>query len=473
MPRPQVLAVAPSSPAQLSGVCVGDEIASMNGSVPRDVIEYQIAADEAVVELELVRGGLEVSCVVEKQAGEPLGIEVSSAVFDRVRTCDNHCAFCFIYQLPKGMRRSLYVKDDDYRLSFLYGNFTTLTRFTEADLERVITEHLSPLFVSIHATDPAVRATLLRNPRGAMSLRWLSFLLEAGIEVHGQIVVCPGINDGAVLEDTLAGILERFPGLKSAAAVPLGVSRFSKEATMRPHTVREAIAVLETVHAWQEIFREACGRRLIFAADEYYLLAGRPFPELSEYEDLAQQENGVGMARVLIEELRSGVAIGTGATHGFFQSVDGAPAAGYRAKRVAGAIAPRPRSSRDQPVTVITGVYGAAVLEPALAAVGRDDVRLLVVENHFFGGNIAVTGLMTGEDLRRVLAAELARSPKVAGRYLLPDVCLSEGRFVDGMTLEDLPLAVEVVKTDGVSLARALARRRSLLSAHAAPVLVS
>src|SRR5579862_1381192 len=179
MSFPQVVAVAPGSPAEAAGVLVGDEIRSMNGAMPRDVIEYQVVADEAALLLELNRGGLSVDVAVDKFEGEPLGIEVSSALFDRVRTCDNHCAFCFIYQLPKGMRKSLYMKDDDYRLSFLYGNFTTLTRFTELDLERVITEKLSPLYVSIHATDPNVRASLLRNERGAMSLRWLRALLDA------------------------------------------------------------------------------------------------------------------------------------------------------------------------------------------------------------------------------------------------------------------------------------------------------
>src|SRR5207302_10086645 len=155
--------------------------------------------DQPAVELEVARGGLAVSVVVDKEAGEPLGVEVQSALFDRIRTCDNHCEFCFIYQLPKGMRRSLYVKDDDFRLSFLYGNFTTLTRFTELDLERVVTERLSPLYVSIHATDADVRARMLRNRRGATSLRWLRALLDHGVEVHGQVGVCPGVTDGPVL----------------------------------------------------------------------------------------------------------------------------------------------------------------------------------------------------------------------------------------------------------------------------------
>src|ERR1700761_913685 len=247
MPFPQVVAVAARSAAEDAGVRVGDEIRSLNGVVPRDIIEYRFLADEALVELDIVRGGVELEVTVDKAAGEPLGVEVSSPLFDRVRTCDNHCEFCFIYQLPKGMRRSLYVKDDDYRLSFLYGNFTTLTRFTELDAERILTERLGPLFVSIHTTDPELRARMLRNPKGATSLRWLSVLLEGGIEVHGQIVICPGVNDGAALEDTLAGILDRYSGLSSVGAVPLGLSRYSNEAEMRPHPRDEAVAVVETI----------------------------------------------------------------------------------------------------------------------------------------------------------------------------------------------------------------------------------
>src|SRR5829696_3357590 len=224
---PVVVAVAPGSAGERAGLQPGDEITRVDGLRPRDVIEWQYATDETDIELDVVRGGIELTMGVPKRGGEPLGIEVQSAVFDRVRTCDNHCEFCFIYQLPPGLRRSLYLKDDDYRLSFLYGNFTTLTRFTEADLERVVTEKLAPLYVSIHATDPEVRASMLRNRRGATSLRWLRALLDHGVEVHGQAVVCPGVNDGAVLDDTLAGVLDRFPELASLAVVPLGVSRYT------------------------------------------------------------------------------------------------------------------------------------------------------------------------------------------------------------------------------------------------------
>src|SRR3984893_2190175 len=209
----RVQTVAPGSPAARAGVLAGDEVTSVNGEPVRDVIAYQLHVDGPHVDLELRRGGLERNVVIDKADGPPLGGERASGVFDRVQTCDNHCPFCFIYQLPKGMRRSLYLKDDDYRLSFLYGHFTTLTRFTEADLARVLTEGLGPLYVSIHATAPQLRAQLLRNRRGATSLRWLAALLDAGVEVHGQIVVCPGLNDGAAPEDTLLRVLDPFPRL--------------------------------------------------------------------------------------------------------------------------------------------------------------------------------------------------------------------------------------------------------------------
>jgi putative radical SAM enzyme (TIGR03279 family) len=448
---PRVVAVADSSPADRSGLRAGDELLFLNGRSPRDVIEYSLLVDEGQLDLVVRRPGVgdPISLQVEKEAGEPLGAEVSSAVFDRVRTCDNHCEFCFIHQLPSGMRRSLSLKDDDYRLSFLYGNFTTLTRFTEMDLERVLTERLSPLFVSIHATDPDIRADLLRNRRGATSLRWLSALLDGGIEVHGQIVVCPDKNNGPVLEDTLAGVLDRYPTLATVACVPLGVSRFSDGKGMRPHTREEAAAVCDTVASWQETFLTAIGRRLVFAADEYYLMADRPFPDAVTYEGFPQHENGIGMARAFAAAFGGDEATALGVRPGFFASVDGAPATGYRAPRAAASEAVDP----EAPVAVLTGEYGARVLAPLVASLRRTDVRLVPVANHFFGGNIGVSGLLTGADLVGVLAGQ-----PDGHRYLLPDSCLSEGRFLDDLTLADLPRPVEVVPTDGLSLRRALER---------------
>ena len=522
MSRPVVVAVEPGSAAEIAGLAAGDEVMSISGVTPTDVIAWQLLVDEADPTLAVLRDGHEVAIDIPKDAGVPLGAEVHAAIFDRVQTCDNHCEFCFIYQLPPGLRRSLYLKDDDYRLSFLYGNFTTLTRFTELDLERVLDERLSPLYVSIHATDPDVRSRMLRNPRGATSLRWLSALLDGGIEVHGQVVVCPGVNDGAVLADTLAGVLDRYPSLATLAVVPLGVSSHQREPAMRPHTAAEAAAVIDLCEEWQQRFLDVLGRRLVFAADEYYLLAGRRFPAAETYGDFPMHEDGIGMAQAFSQEFwaagevpNDGDAGSDGGIRqrapaaGFFSWVDGAPAAGYRAVRVPGhganrsgeidleglplslgpapkpvavtlrgsprrdpsrAIRPADSESAPQPIGILTGTYGAAVLSPLVqqwhaAAASQADskhrsvpqARVIEVPNRFFGGNIGVTGLLAGVDIAAALAAE-----PVEHRYLLADVCLSGGKFLDGMTPTELPRPVEIVPTNGSAL-------RQLLDAAAAP----
>lgn len=452
----------------MAGVVVGDALVTINGEQPRDIIQYQLLIDEPFVVLDIERGGMDRTIEVDRSTGGRLGIEVQSSLFDQVRTCDNHCSFCFIYQLPPGMRKSLSLKDDDFRLSFLYGNFTTLTRFTEADLERVVTEGLSPLYVSIHATDPDLRTHMLRNKRGATSLRWLRALLDHGVEVHGQVVVCPGVNDGAALEQTMVGVLDEYPDLASLAVVPLGVSDHSNEPEMRPHTVAEARAVVDTVEAWQQRFLQIMGRRVVFVADEYYLLAERPFPAPETYEGFPMHEDGIGMARTFELEFAGELDEATGPQSGFFASVDGAPAEGYRAPRTL-EIAPgaggsatavtlsptRPRA--DAPIAVLTSAYGAQILSPLVESLDRGDVRLVVVDNQFFGGNIAVTGLMVGADIARVLGSQPA-----GHRYLLPDVCLSSGVFLDGTTPEELPLPVEIISTDGIALRRALTRSKAV-----------
>ena len=516
MSRPVVVAVEPGSAAEMAGLAPGDEVVSISGVTPTDVIAWQLLLDEADPTLTVLRDGHEIAVDVPKDAGIPLGAEVHAAIFDRVQTCDNHCEFCFIYQLPPGLRRSLYLKDDDYRLSFLYGNFTTLTRFTELDLERVLDERLSPLYVSIHATDPGVRARMLRNPRGATSLRWLSALLAGGIEVHGQVVVCPGVNDGAVLADTLLGVLDRYPSLATLAVVPLGVSSHQREPAMRPHTAAEAAAVVDLCEQWQQRFADVLGRRVVFAADEYYLLAGCDFPEASTYGDFPMHEDGIGMARAFEREFwaagestpDAGGGLGAGDTgsdgairprvpaSGFFSWVDGAPAEGYRAVRAPGhganrsgevdvdglplSLGPTPtpvavtlpgsprrrspekirptiRRPTRRPIGILTGTYGAAVLAPLVSQWQAEDMseqresrpraRVIEVPNRFFGGNIGVAGLLAGVDIATTLEGEPA-----SHRYLVPDVCLSGGKFLDGMTPAELPRPVEIVPTNGSAL---------------------
>ena len=449
----KISSVSPDSPAAISGLRVGDEIVAINNVPPTDVIEYQTLVDGADVRIEVLRDEVQIHIHITKDEGEPLGITVDSAVFDRVRTCDNHCSFCFIYQLPKGMRRSLYVKDDDYRLSFLYGNYTTLTRFTEFDLERVVSENLSPLYVSIHVTEPQRRADLLRNPRGATSLRWLRALLDEGIDVHGQIVLCPGVNDADVLDATLSDIFTTYSQLRTLSVVPVGVSDFSTEDQMRPLTYEEARKTVAIIERWQDLGRVAFGRALVHASDEIYLIAGLVPPAASDDDLIDLIENGVGLSAAFATSFRERTKMNSLGT-GFFQSVDGAPAEGYRLPRI--------RQSKFhlpflKQVAILTGEYGAETLRSLLDASGFSDVIVVPVTNNFFGGNIKVAGLMVTSDINDSVRA--LNSEEV--RFLLPDVCLSEGRFLDGLTPDDLTVAVEVIPTSGIALREYLEKWRT------------
>jgi putative radical SAM enzyme (TIGR03279 family) len=466
MSFPTVSEVVVGSPASAAGLAVGDELLSICGVLPSDVIEYQQLVDESDIDLTVRRGGLEWDVTIEKAPGAPLGLRLDSSIFDRVQTCDNHCEFCFIYQLPPGMRKSLYLKDDDYRLSFLYGNFTTLTRFTELDLARVVDERLGPLYVSIHATDPAVRSAMLRNERGATSLRWLRALLAHGIEVHGQVVLCPGVNDGEVLERTFAEVLLRYPRLASVGIVPLGLSRFNQEANLRVHSEDEAAAVIEATGHWQGIARRHLGRRMFFASDELYLQAGIPVPDHDAYEGFPQHENGIGMARAFydeLEELEGGAHHDGAAPTGKFTELPAAPAEGYRAPRL---VSTPPAgggdlSERELPAVVLTGVYGAGVLEPVrhrLERLSGRPLRILAVPNRYFGGNVAVSGLMVGEDILSAISTD----DGPAARYLIPDVTLSGDRFLDDLTIREVaaasPVPLLVVPTSAAGLVGAAGR---------------
>jgi len=443
----RISGISADSPAASADIAVGDELISVNDVAPTDIIEYQQLIDGSSVTLVLQREGetLQRKVRIEKDEGQPLGLSIDSAVFDRIRTCDNHCSFCFIYQLPKGMRRSLYVKDDDFRLSFLYGNYTTLTRFTEFDLERVIEEGLSPLYVSIHTTNPELRAEMLRNPRGATSLRWLRELLSAGVEVHAQVVVCPGVNDGDELDRTLSDVFSLYPELATVALVPVGVSDFSFEETMRSHTPAEARAVVALANRYQRLSQELLGRVIVYASDEFYLVAGETPPPAGQFESLDQAENGIGLVAAFIQSFAQEQPMEKLGT-GFFQSVDGAPAIGYRAPRGGSSDA-----AHGTNPTILTGEYAAPILRQLLDEHGYDAVAVRAVKNSYFGGNIKVAGLMTGLDLQRTME-EFAPNTL----FLLPDVCLSEGRFLDGLTLEDLPHSVVTVPTTGIDLRRSL-----------------
>jgi NifB/MoaA-like Fe-S oxidoreductase len=254
----------------------------------------------------------------------------------------------------------------------------------------------------------------------------------------------------------MAGVLDEYPELESVAVVPLGLSKFNAEAAMRLHTRAEAEAMVDAIEDWQDVFLHTLGHRMVFAADEYYLMADRPFPSADTYEDFSMHEDGIGMARTFEMEFNGRAPAATGPQAGFFAAVDGPPNpaayTGLRARSCAndGAIV-QLSARRDAPIGILTGEFGARVITPLIESLHRSDVRVIPVANEFFGGNTAVTGLMVGHDLRRVLAAQPS-----GHRYLLPDVCLSEGRFLDDLTVDELPRAVEVIATDGISLRKAL-----------------
>ena len=469
---PVVTVVDANGAAADSGVLVGDQILSVNGVAPRDLIEWHSLTAQYPVDLQILRDGqvleIEVGLTPTEDAMRPFGVQVHSAVFDRVQTCDNHCEFCFIYQLPKGMRKSLYLKDDDYRLSFLYGNFTTLTRFTEADLERVIEQKLSPLYVSIHATEPHTRSEMLRNQRGGMSLRWLRQLLNHGIDVRAQIVLCPDVNDEEILEDTLATLLEEMPEITSIAVVPLGLSKHNTEKRMRVHTKAEAIKVIECINGWKHRFLECVSREVVHAADELYLIAEQEIPEAISYGEWEMLEDGIGIARRFIDSFRNidienGIVSESEKHEGFFSAVDQTsnlddvlnPSAYVRALNPAMETGLRSQANthslqglenakavpihlvKKRPVAsslgIITGKYGARVIGELVEQYPNHLVHVHEVDNQYFGGNTSVAGLMTFSDIDRVL--KQAPRDRV---YVLPDVCLNDGRFLDGKMINEL-----------------------------------
>jgi putative radical SAM enzyme (TIGR03279 family) len=469
---PEISEVLEASAGARYGLQTGDRIVTVNGVIPRDILEWHRLVDDDEVDLHIVRGRDSMDIQVLREPGEPLGVSISSAVFDRIHTCDNHCEFCFIYQLPKGMRRSLYVKDDDYRLSFLFGNFTTLTRFTESDLERVIDEKLSPLYVSVHSTDPHVRSEMLRNVRGGLSLRWMRLMLEEGIDIRAQIVVCPGVNDGEVLDNTLAGLLECYPQIESIALVPLGLSRFNTESRMRVHSSDEARHVIDIVEKWQSRYASVLGRQPIHLADEFYLVADVAVPNADTYGDYPMLEDGVGLVRSFMDAFSGAGPEVMGRHDGFFASVDVANPTDYTgamnptadtslrvSRPVAVSVAPRPKKAEktSKPLAIVTGAYGAQMFTHLMNESTLSKVTVVEVVNEHFGGNTAVAGLMTYSDI----SATLRRfgSDFV---YLLPDVCLNGGVFLDGARLDDLQqeFDVEVIPTSGTAL------RRRIEAAH-------
>jgi putative radical SAM enzyme (TIGR03279 family) len=294
--------IEPGSLAAAMGLRPGDVLLRVNGEAVEDVIDVQFYAAEYTVELIVERDGQAITVSAERDEMQPLGLEFEHPTFDiDIRRCNNLCEFCFVLQMAPRFRRTLYIKDDDYRYSFLFGHYVTLTNLSEHDEQRIIAQHLSPLYVSVHDTDPERRRSYLRNERAPNIMAQLEWLANNGIEVHTQIVVTPGVNDGERLARSVEDLAALYPGIQSVSVVPVGLTRHHRYG-MRPNTRDEANAVLDACHTWQRTFRARYGVNLVYPTDEWYLVTGRPIPPLVDYDDLDLRENGLGMVRDFMDD---------------------------------------------------------------------------------------------------------------------------------------------------------------------------
>ena len=296
-----IAAVVEGSLAEKEGLRPGDRLVSINGHVLRDVIDYRFYGAEEELELVLNRDGQRLVLQIERGYEEELGLEFTAPTFDGIRRCHNQCAFCFMAGLPEGLRPSLYLRDDDYRYSFLSGNFITLTNLSEDDWERLAEQRLSPLYVSVHATDLTLRRRVLGNPAAPHVMDQLRRLGELGIQLHTQVVLVPGLNDGPALAQTVADLAALYPVVQSIAIVPVGLTRYHR-CGFRLYRPDEAGLILDQITAWQREYRRQHNLNLVYASDEWYLLAGRQIPPAEEYDDFPQLENGVGLTRVFLDE---------------------------------------------------------------------------------------------------------------------------------------------------------------------------
>ncbi|MDM7926094.1 MAG: DUF512 domain-containing protein [bacterium] len=403
---PRIESVRPGSPASAAGLRRGDVLVSVNGKPVRDMLDLRFHSAEGTARCVFERGGGPLRAAIPGGDTEAFGLRFAPM---RFRHCGNKCLFCFVDQNPPGVRPALAFKDEDYRLSFLFGNYVTLTAVREDDLRRIAEQRLSPLYVSVHAADPQVRRRLLGLRRDDRLIEKIRFLGERGIEMHGQVVLCPGINDGAVLEETATALAGFFPAFRSVAVVPVGLTRHRRTlAKLNPVTAAAAEALLDAIGPLQRRFRSETGEPFVYAADEFYLLAARPVPPASHYRDYWQRDNGVGMVRSLLSEFAR------------------------NRRRLPVSVARRTR------FRVVTGALAAPVLEadilPALNRIRNASFSVTAVRNRFFGDSVTVSGLLTGRDI----AASL-RSAAPFDEALLPSNCLnSDGLFLDDWTPDKL-----------------------------------
>ncbi|MFO7819950.1 MAG: DUF512 domain-containing protein [Halanaerobacter sp.] len=402
----EIEGVKEDSIAQEIDLEAGDKLVKIDGQVLNDYIDYKFLITDNYLELEVVKNNGEYWVIeVEKGYDEEIGVQFSEIVFDGLKTCHNNCIFCFVDQMPNNCRETLSLKDDDYRFSFLKGSYTTLTNLSQDEFKRIKRMHLSPINISVHSTNPEVRKKMLKNKHAGRVLEQIEELVEAGIEINTQVVLCPGINDGQYLEETIKDLGQFTPQVSSLAIVPVGLTKYREGLKdLRSFTSQEAVEVIEVVENYQEEFREEIGSNFVYLADEFYLLAGGGVPSQEEYDSFPQLENGVGMVRLLrdeFEELKSTL----------------------------------PQSLEDKrEISFVTGELGFKSLQPIIKELNQIDnltLEPLVIENNFFGSQVTVTGLLTAEDI----LAQLDRVDNDRGDVILvPEIVLND----DDLFLDDL-----------------------------------
>ena len=414
--------------AEELGIEAGDSLLTINDQQIEDVFDFQFLSEDEYIEVLIEKpDGEEWLLEIDKEADEDLGILFESGLMDEYHSCRNKCIFCFIDQMPKVMRETLYFKDDDSRLSFLQGNYVTLTNMSEHDIERIIHYHLSPINISFQTTNPELRCRMLNNRFAGEALKKVDRLYEAGITMNGQIVLCKGVNDREELERSIRDLTAYIPYLESVSVVPVGLSKYREGLyPLEPFTQEDAILILDTIHRWQRQLFEEHGIHFIHASDELYILAGQEMPPETSYDGYLQLENGVGMVRLLLQEFTEAI----------------------REERA------HPKPMKTVELSMVTGTlmyeYIHVMLEQLEQIYPQLTVKLYPVTNHFFGENITVSGLLTGTDI-----IEQLQGQSLGERLLLPVNLLRSGERVllDDVTVEDIEKAlqvhVDIVKSSG------------------------
>lgn len=388
------------------GLMPGDEILSINGHIINDIIDYRFYTNEEYVEMSMIHNGKPEIFEIEKDYEDDLGIEFDEILFDKLKVCGANCIFCFERQLPKGMRKSLTLRDDDYRLSFLNGNFITLANLKEADIERIIEQRLSPLYVSVHTVDEALREKIIGR-KFPPFMETIKRLVDNGINLHTQVVACPGINDGDKLIETIDTLGAFYPNILSLAVVPVGLTGHRENLPLiNPYTKEEAIEVLNIVETKQKEFMDKYGKKFLWASDEFYIKAEKEIPCDEFYEDYEQLENGIGLVRDFLTDAEEGI-----------KTLNNA-------------------KLKDCKLTFVTGVDFAPYFKSVLDKINNKslNINLICIKNYHFGETVTVTGLLTGKDIINQL------KDKDLGDYVcIPDICLNDNNvFLDDLTVEDI-----------------------------------